>query len=124
MPESVHASAAARYLRKLSRGVAGASTGAVEAATMEALSSHRAEEALEQAVRTIEREAGAALDPASRGELERLFCEDGKRAIERLKSKGVSAQLAPREEPITNSPFYARGPLAVHPRRAVAAGLE
>lgn len=91
-------SAAARYLRKMSHGVAGAQTGAVEAAAAEALSAEHADEALEQTVRTIERESGRPVDPASRAELERIFREDGKRAIEQLKKQGVNAQLDPRQE--------------------------
>ena len=91
-------SAAARYLRKLSHGVAGARTGAVEAATTEALSAEHADEALEQTIETIERESGRPVDPASRAELERLFLEDGKGAIERLRKAGVNADLEARHD--------------------------
>ena len=98
MSESDDRGVAARYLRKLSHGVSGARTGAVEAATMEALSPAHAEEALERAIRTIERESGASVDPASRAEFERLVRDDGALAIERLKREGVRARLTPREE--------------------------
>ena len=98
MSESDDRGAAARYLRKLSHGVSGARTGAVEAATMEALSPAYAEEALERAILTIERESRAPLEPASRAELERVFREEGARAIERLKREGVGARLTPSEE--------------------------
>src|SRR5688572_30173123 len=89
---------AARFLRKLSHGVAGARTGAVEAATVEALAPSHAEAALERAIVTIEKERGTPLDAASRAELARLFMEDGKRAIEELKRAGVNARLDPRQE--------------------------
>ena len=38
------------------------------------------------------------MDPASRAELDRLFRENGARAIERLKREGVRAHLTPGEE--------------------------
>ena len=88
---------AARYLRKLSYGVASAPTEAVEAATAEALSGKHVEEALDQAIRTIEKETGAPLAPGPRTELQQLFLQDGKRVIERLKKEGVNARLAPEE---------------------------
>jgi V8-like Glu-specific endopeptidase len=97
MPDPVQGGEATRYLRKLSYGVPGARTETVEASTAEALSAEHAEWALEQAIRTIERETGAALPAQSRAELERLFLQDGKRAIERLKKEGVSARLPPAE---------------------------
>ncbi len=95
---SEDSSAGARYLRKLSHGVAGARTGAVEAATQEALSPVHAEEALELTIRTIERETGSRLDRGLRTAVETLFLEDGRRAIERLKREGVDARFHPREE--------------------------
>ncbi len=98
MSVSDQRSPAARFLRKLSHGVAGARTGAVEAATSEALSAEHADEALERTIQTIERESGAKLDPTSRAELERLFREDAKRAIEQLKKEGVKAELDARQE--------------------------
>jgi V8-like Glu-specific endopeptidase len=98
MPRAASSAAAARYLRKLSHGVAGARTGAVEAATAEALSPARVEMALERAIAAIEKETGAPLDPSSRGELERLFTEDGARAVEDLKRAGIKARLDPRQQ--------------------------
>jgi V8-like Glu-specific endopeptidase len=98
MGEAAPRSSAARALRKLSHGVAGARTGAVEAATVEALSPKRAEQALDRAIATIQRETGKPLDKASLAELTRLFREDGARAIEELKRAGVNAQLDPRQE--------------------------
>ena len=98
MGEAAPRNSAARVLRKLSHGVAGARTGAVEAATVEALSPSRAEQALDRAITTIERECGKPLDAVSREELTRLFREDGVRAIEELKRAGVNAQLDPRQE--------------------------
>jgi V8-like Glu-specific endopeptidase len=89
---------AARFLRKLSHGVAAARTGAVEAATVEALAPSHAEEVLERAIATIEKESGKSLDAGSRAELARLFMEDGKRAIAELKRAGVNAQLDSRQE--------------------------
>jgi hypothetical protein len=88
---------AGRVLRKLSHGVAAARTGSVEAVT-EALAPSHAEKVLERAIATIEKERGAPLDAASRVELQRLFLEDGKRAIEELKRAGVDAQLDARQE--------------------------
>ena len=98
MTDSTPRSGAARYLRKLSHGVAGARTGAVEAATVEALSGQRADDALDQAIQSIEAETGKPLDASARKELSELFLQDGKRAIEQLKQAGVGARLAPREE--------------------------
>jgi len=98
MTDSTPRSGAARYLRKLSHGVAGARTGAVEAATVEALSGQRADDALDQAIQSIEAETGKPLDASARAELGELFLKDGKRAIEQLKQAGVGARLAPREE--------------------------
>ncbi|HBL31847.1 MAG TPA: hypothetical protein DD490_33915, partial [Acidobacteria bacterium] len=68
------------------------------AATVEALSPQRAQQALERAITTIEKESGKPLDAGSREELTRLFTEDGVRAIEELKRAGVNAQLDPRQE--------------------------
>jgi hypothetical protein len=82
----------ARYLRKLARAVGAEQTGALEAATQDALADVHAEEALELAVRTIERETGTTLEPQLRAALETLFLEDGKRAIQRLKQQGVDAR--------------------------------
>ena len=65
---------------------------------MEALSPAHAEEAFERAIRTIERESGAPVDPASRAALERLIREDGARAIGQLKREGAGARLTGREE--------------------------
>ena len=96
MPEAD--SSAARYIRKLSHGVPGARTGALEEATVEALGPERVEMALERAIAAIEKETGAPLDPASRAELERLFTDDGKRAIDDLKRAGVNARLDQRQE--------------------------
>ena len=98
MPGSDQRGAAARYLRKMSHGVSGARTGAAEAATAEALSARHADAALERTIETIERESGQPVDPASRAELERLFCEDGKGAIERLRKAGVNAELDARHD--------------------------
>ncbi len=99
-------SAAERYLRKLSRGftvpadmgLESAEVVIAEAVTAEKLSAERVEDALMRAIRTIERESGRALDAQSRAELERLFREDGKRAMERLKEEGVDARLDARHE--------------------------
>ena len=88
----------AGYLRKLARSVGAEQTGALEAATQRALSDVHAQEALELAVRTIERETGTTLEPQLRAALETLFLEDGKRAIQRLKQQGVGARFPPREE--------------------------
>lgn len=98
MPESDQRSAAARHLRRMSHGVAGARTGAVEAATAEALSARHADAALERTIETIERESRRPVDPASRAELERLFREHGKGAIERLRKAGINAELDPRHD--------------------------
>jgi serine protease len=89
---------ARRFLRKLSHGVAGARTGAVEAATVEALTPAQVDKALDQALAAIERETGKPLDAASRAELARLLGEDGRRAIEELKQAGVNASLTPPQE--------------------------
>ena len=98
MGEVAPRTGAARFLRKLSHGVAGARTGAVEAATVEALTPNHAEKALDRAITAIEKESGKPLDAASRAELTRFFREDGARAIEELKRAGVSARLDPRQE--------------------------
>ena len=98
MPVSDQKGVAARYLRKMSHGVAGAQTGAVEAAATEALSADQVDEALERTIETIERESGQPVDSASRAELERLFREDGKGAIERLRKAGVNAELDARHD--------------------------
>jgi S1-C subfamily serine protease len=82
----------------MSHGVAGARTGAVEAATAEALSARHADAALERTIETIERESRRPVDPASRAELERLFREHGKGAIERLRKAGINAELDPRHD--------------------------
>src|SRR5688500_7690918 len=89
---------ATRFLRKLSHGVAGARTGAVEAATVEALAPAQVDRVLDRAIAAIEKETGRSLDSASRAELAGLFKEDGKRAIEELKQAGVNASLTPRQE--------------------------
>ncbi len=98
MPQSDGRSASARYLRKLSHGVAAASTGAVESATAESLTSEHAEEAHARAIEAIEQESGRKLDSASREELERLFLGDGKEAIARLKNEGAEAELTDRHQ--------------------------
>ena len=98
MPDVAVGNSAARFLRKLSHGVAGARTGAVEAATVEALAPKQADQALDRAIAAIEKETGKPLDAASRAELKQLFMEDGKRAIEELKRAGVDAQLSPRQQ--------------------------
>ena len=98
MPGDTPPSSAARVLRKLSHGVAGARTGAVEAATAEALGPAQVDRALDRAIAAIEKETGKPLDAASRAELARLFKEDGKRAIEELKQAGVNASLTPPQE--------------------------
>jgi S1-C subfamily serine protease len=98
MPEATPRNRPARFLRKLSHGVAGARTGAVEAATIEALAPSHAERALERAVAAIEKERGMPLDAAEHAELTRLFMEDGTRAIESLKRAGVNARLDPPQE--------------------------
>ncbi len=97
MPRSEDRRAGASYLRKLSRAVDTANTGELES-TRDALSDGHAEETLELAVLTIERETGATLDPARRAALERLLLHDGKVAIRRLKQEGLSARFPPREE--------------------------
>lgn len=98
MPVSDHKGTAARYLRKMSHGVAGAQAGAAEAAATEALSADQVDMALERTIEAIERESGQPVDPASRAELERLFREDGKGAIERLRKAGVNAELDARHD--------------------------
>jgi V8-like Glu-specific endopeptidase len=91
-------SSAARFLRKMSHGVAAASTGAVESATAESLTEDHAEEAHARAIEAIERESGRALDPASRAELDQVFLKDGKEAIERLRNDGPEAALTDENE--------------------------
>jgi V8-like Glu-specific endopeptidase len=98
MPGPAPGNTAPRFLRKLSHGVTGARTGAVEAATVEALTPAHAEKALEQALKTIEKETGQSVDSAARAELEKLFLQDGARAIEALKQAGVEARLDRRQE--------------------------
>jgi V8-like Glu-specific endopeptidase len=83
---------AARYLRKLSVGVS-AAADAFEAATDEALSEQRAEEAVDRAVILIERESGRAPDSEELAELKRVLLQDGKEAIRRLQEKGSQADL-------------------------------
>jgi hypothetical protein len=98
MPGSAPKSRAARYIRKLSRSAtADSGLESVETAS-DALSPDRAEEALDLAIRSIERESGAKVDPAMRARLQKLLLEDGKRAMERLGDEGFEAQLLPREE--------------------------
>jgi S1-C subfamily serine protease len=82
----------------LSHGVAGARTGAVEAATVEALAPAQVDKALDRTIAAIERETRKSLEPTARAELARLFSEDGKRAIEELKHAGVNASFTPAQE--------------------------
>lgn len=93
MSESTHENVASRYLRKLSHGVAGARTGAVESATAEALSADRVELAHDRAIRSIERESGQKLDAESMAELDRLLLVDGKNAMKLLNEEGPHARL-------------------------------
>ncbi|MGH9324201.1 MAG: trypsin-like serine peptidase, partial [Vicinamibacteria bacterium] len=98
MTDASKKTAAQRYLRKLSHGVAAARTGALESATAEAMSPDHAEEARERATAAIERESGRELDSRSREELDKLFLRDGKEAIERLKNEGAEAELTDEHE--------------------------
>lgn len=82
---------AARYLGRLSRNVSGAES--IEAATDDALSEQRAEEAIEGAVAVIRRESGRSPDADEFAELKRLVLQDGKEAIRRLQEDGDEAEL-------------------------------